>query len=293
MHGRARVLAEDRSELGEGAAVDPVTGALRWFDINGRRRVEYDFATGRTSAVDLPEMTSAGAAVDERAEMIFTQTGLWLRRRADGGLEKLVGIEDDRPGMRSNDGRTHPCGAFWCSTMALDKKEGAGAIYWFFKGELRLLYPGLTVGNAICFAADGSYAHFSDTPRGLLWKVATDPATGLPAAEPEVFLRADEGDPSGPDGAVLDGDGLLFSARWGGARVDVIDPAGRTVGAVATGGPNTTCPAFCGPGLSAIAIATARDELDEAQLRRFPDSGRTHFFEAGCRGRLDPPVLLG
>ncbi|WP_161992738.1 SMP-30/gluconolactonase/LRE family protein [Aureimonas leprariae] len=293
MQRRATILHDHRSELGEGAAVDPVTRQLRWFDINGKRRVEYDFATGGVSVAELPEMTSAGAAVDAASEMIFAQSGLWLRNRATGGLEVLAAIEADRPDLRSNDGRTHPCGAFWCSTMALDKTEGAGSIYWFFKGEVRTLYPNLTVGNAICFAEDGSYAHFSDTPTGKIWKVALDPSTGLPVAEPELFHQAGEDDPSGPDGAVLDRDGLLYSARWGGARVDVIDREGRTIGRIETGAPNTTCPAFCGEDLASLAIATARDELNAAQLLLHADSGRTHIIEAGCRGRLDPPVLLG
>lgn len=293
MQETAAVLSGHRCQLGEGIGVDAVTGGLRWFDIVGGAKVEYDFGTKMTTPVALSGMPSAGAAVDEATEMIFRRGGLWLRERRSGAMRRLAPIEADRPDLRSNDGRTHPSGAFWGSTMALDKAEGAGSIYWFFKGEVRTLYAGLTVGNAICFAADGSYAHFSDTPRGTIWRVATEPSTGLPRGDPRVFHQAGGDDPSGPDGAVLDRDGNLYSARWGGARVDVFGPDGALRRVIATGGPNTTCPAFCGPGLSWIAITTARDELGDAELRRHPDSGRTFLFDAGCRGRLDPPVRLG
>ncbi|RYE86396.1 MAG: SMP-30/gluconolactonase/LRE family protein [Hyphomicrobiales bacterium] len=289
----AGVLSEVAAVLGEGIAVNPMTGALAWFDIPSRKKLTHDFVTNMTTEEPLPEMGSAGAAVDADTEMVFLASGLWRRQRSDGALERLAAIESDRPDLRSNDGRTHPCGAFWCSTMALDKTEGAGSIYWFFKGELRQLYTGLTVGNAICFAEDGSYAHFSDTPRGTIWRVATDPATGLPIGEPEVFHQAVPGDPSGPDGAVLDRDGRLYSARWGGARVDIFDRDATLLGEIATGGPNTTCPAFCGPALSWLAITTARDELSLEELARHPQSGKTFIVDIGCRGRLDPPVRLG
>jgi sugar lactone lactonase YvrE len=293
MQFEAVVLSEFPADLGEGIAVDPVTGGLRWFDIVGRRKLAYDFVTKMTTVTGMPEMVSAGAAIDADSELVFLQSGLWRRDRVSGSLERLARIETDRPELRCNDGRTHPSGAFWCTTMALDKTEGAGSIYWFFKGELRQLYSGLTVGNALCFAEDGSYAHFSDTPTGTIWKVATDPSTGLPNGEPEIFHQTAADDPSGPDGAILDHDGRLYSARWGGARVDILGPDGAPLGSIATDCPNTSCPAFCGPDLSWIAITTARDELDAAELAQHPNSGRTLIVDIGCRGRLDPPVLLG
>lgn len=292
MTERMSLLDEAPALLGEGIGVDALTRRLRWFDIVGKTRLEFDEASGRTTRVPLAEMTSASASIDGRSELLFTQSGLWRRDLASGDASLVAPIEADRPDMRSNDARTHPCGAFWCSTMSLDQTEGAGSIYWFFRGEVRRLYSGLTVGNAICFAEDGSFAHFSDTPRGTIWKVATDPATGLPIAEREIFHQAAPDDPSGPDGAVLDRDGILYSARWGGARVDLIAPDGRTIGSLSTGAPNTTCPAFCGPDLSWLAVTSARDELDVEQLQAYPLAGRTFLFKLGCPGRLDPPVRL-
>lgn len=293
MQERAIVWSHDRSVLGEGIGLDAMTGRLRWFDILGRRRLSQEFGQDVTEARPIVGMPSAGAAIDATREMIFTETGLWIFDRKTNALgERIAAIEADRPDLRSNDGRTHPCGAFWGSTMALDQSEGKGSIYWVFRGEVRKLYGELTVGNAICFAEDGTYAHFSDTPRGTIWRVATDPATGLPDGEPEVFDQAAPDDPGGPDGAVLDRDGNLYSARWGGAEVKVFSPDGRLVRRIATGAPNTTCPAFCGPGLSYIAISSARDGMSEDELGRWPDAGKTFLFEAGCRGRLDPPLRL-
>lgn len=293
MQETAKVWSRDRAVLGEGIGLDGVTGRLRWFDILGRRRMSQDFDKDVTEAMSIAGMPSAGASIDATREMIFTETGLWIFDREKGALtERIAPIEDDHPDLRSNDGRTHPSGAFWGSTMALDQSEGKGSIYWVFKGEVRQLYTDLTVGNAICFAEDGTYAHFSDTPRGTIWRVATHPETGLPDGEPMIFNQAAEDDPGGPDGAVLDRDGRLYSARWGGSEVQVFEPDGRMIRRIATSAPHTTCPAFCGPGLSYLAITSAQDGMSPDDLAACPDAGKTFLFDAGCRGKLDPPIRL-
>ncbi|KQT64102.1 MULTISPECIES: SMP-30/gluconolactonase/LRE family protein [unclassified Aureimonas] len=293
MREKAKVWSHDQAVLGEGIGLDAMTGRLRWFDIVGGRRLAQNFDEGVTQALSIAGMPSAGAAIDETREMIFTETGLWIFDRERRALvERIAPIEDDRPDLRSNDGRTHPCGAFWGSTMALDQSKGKGSIYWVFKGEVRRLYTDMTVGNAICFSEDGTYAHFSDTPRGTIWRVATHPETGLPDGEPVVFDQAAPDDPGGPDGAVLDRDGFLYSARWGGAEVQVFSPDGRLIRRIETGAPHTTCPAFCGPGLSYLAITSARDGMSPEALAACPDAGKTFLFDAGCRGKLDPPIRL-
>ena len=289
----AKVWSHDRSRLGEGIGLDVTTGCLRWFDILDRRRVAQEFGQDVAESTAIAGMPSAGAAIDETREMIFTETGLWIFDRTRGKLgERIASIEADRPDLRSNDGRTHPSGAFWGSTMALDQSTGKGSIYWIFRGEVRRIYSDLTVGNAICFSEDGTQAYFSDTPRGTIWRVATDPDNGLPDGEPALFNQRADDDPGAPDGAVLDCDGYLYSARWGGAEVQVLAPDGGLVRRIATGAPHTTCPAFCGPGLSHIAITTARDGMTADDLAAFPDSGKTFLVDAGCRGRLDPPLRL-
>ena len=97
---------------------------------------------------------------------------------------------------------------------ARNEEKGAGAIYWFFKGELRTLYPGITIPNSICFSPDGAIAYFTDTATGRLMRVACDPATGLPAGEPEVFV--DSAGKGYVDGSVVDRRRRAVECRWGG-----------------------------------------------------------------------------
>ena len=92
--------------------------------------------------------------------------------------------------------------------MGKKAEPGAGAIYRYYQGELRQLYKGITISNAICFAPDGKTAHFTDTVTHRVMRVALD-ATGWPKGEPELFLDLTP-ETSGPDGAVVDAQGLFW-----------------------------------------------------------------------------------
>jgi sugar lactone lactonase YvrE len=68
------------------------------------------------------------------------------------------------PANRPNDGRADPQNGFWIGTMGKTHAPNAGAIYRYYRGELRRLFAGLTIPNAICFSPDGQSAYFTDTP---------------------------------------------------------------------------------------------------------------------------------
>lgn len=277
--------------LGEGPTYDPVEGALYWFDILGRRLLRQA-ATGEQPAVqDLPEMASAIAAVDAERQLLVTETGLHLRDRRTGRLTPHVAIEADVVATRSNDSRTHPSGAFWIGTMGKKAERGAGAIYWYRAGELRTLYPGITIPNSICFSPGGDVAYFTDTTEGVLWRVDCDPATGLPRGEPKTFVDR-RGVKGGIDGSVTDSDGVLWNAVWGIGRLDAYTPDGRLLRSYDLPARQTTCPAFFGPAADRIVVTSAREGLDAAALAADPQAGMTFILDVPVKGKHDPAVML-
>src|SRR5690606_26031481 len=124
--------------------------------------------------------------------------------------EMVAPIEADNPVTRSNDSRVHASGAFWVGTMGKSSEKGAGAIYWYRAGELRLLYPEISIPNSICFSPAGDIAYYADTGRNILYRVACDPETGLPTGEPAVLLD-ERGTVGGLDGSVCDRDGNIWN----------------------------------------------------------------------------------
>src|SRR5882724_2752296 len=179
-----KILGERHCHLGEGCTYDPATYTAWWFDIVERTLLQADLASGTVTEHALPMMASVVAFIDDQRQLLATENGLYVRDIADGRLALHVALEADNPVTRSNDGRVHASGALWIGTMGRKAEKGAGAIYWFGGSGLRRLYAGITIPNAICFSPDGATAYFTDTSKAILYRVAIDPANGLPTGAP-------------------------------------------------------------------------------------------------------------
>lgn len=273
-------------ELGEGPLWHPVRGALYWFDIVNRRMLSVE--GGEARQWDFPVMVSAAGWVDRDRLLIAGDRGLFLFNLETGESQELVALEADNPVTRSNDGRADPQGGFWIGTMGRKLEAGAGAIYRFYKGELRKLYGGITISNAICFAPDGRVAHFTDTVTHRVMRVALD-ADGWPKGKPEVYLDLTH-DPSGPDGAVVDAGGLFWLAQWGAGRVSAFAPDGTLVRHVAFDAPQTSCPAFGGADLTTLYCTTAWQGMDTTARAKYPLSGATFRAEGVAKGQMEHKV---
>ncbi|MEM8851203.1 MAG: SMP-30/gluconolactonase/LRE family protein [Pseudomonadota bacterium] len=274
--------------LGEGTLWHPERQQLFWFDITGKRLLSRD---GNTQLEwDWNEMVSAAGWVDRDTLMVVGESGFWRFDIRSGDREKLVDLNADDPETRSNDGRADPVGGFWIGTMGKQAEAGRGAIYRYFRGEVRQLYHDVTIPNAICFPPDGTVAYFADTAKGAVWRQAIDRA-GWPSGSAEVFV---DFSPVGldPDGAVCDADGNVWIAQWGAGRVACHGPDGQFLRAVSCGADHTTCPTFGGADLRTMFVTSATQGLDASSLTHQPGSGRTWAAEISVAGTAERRVVL-
>ncbi|WP_299141321.1 SMP-30/gluconolactonase/LRE family protein [uncultured Tateyamaria sp.] len=272
------VFDDQRCALGEGPIWHPERKALFWFDILGKAL----FAKGeRRQAWQFDEYVSAAGWVDHDTLLMASATGLWRFDICTGARDLVVGLEADNAVTRSNDGRADPQGGFWIGTMGVDAEAHAGAIYRYYRGELRRLFDRITISNAICFAPDGQTAYFTDTFSQRIQRVALD-ADGWPTGAPEVFidLRADG---LNPDGCVVDAGGNLWNAQWGVGRVACYDADGVFQRSIALPASQTTCPAFDG---TRMFVTSAAQGVDE------PQAGMTFEIEPGVMGQREHQVIL-
>ena len=285
------VLSDIACELGEGPTYDRHTDTLWWFDIVGRKLFEWPFSEGAARVHELPFMASVLARVDDENQLIAAEDGLYMRETSCGAFKLIKPLEADNAATRSNDGRVHPSGALWIGTMGKQAEDGAGAIYWYFKGELRQLYPKISIPNSICFSPDGAIAYFADTRTNRIMKVACDPATGLPKGEPELFFDND-GNRGWPDGAVCDADGNVWSARWGGNAIDTYSPAGERIHTIEMPASRISCPAFIGANADRMAATSAWQGIAEAKRAADPQAGFTFLVDIEVKGRFEPDVKI-
>ena len=276
-------------QLGEGPGYDPLTKTVWWFDIVTGRLFEKPLAGGEVEIHTLGQMASALAVIDKQLQLIATETGLFVRDRQTGHTTMHQPIEADNPATRSNDARVHPAGAFWVGTMGKTQK-GAGSIYWYRQGELRKLFSDILITNSICFSPDGRISYFADTGKNIIWRVDTDSETGLPMGEPAVFYQHRE--KGGVDGSVVDADGNLWNACWGGSCINVFSPAGKRIRSIEMPVRQPSCPAFVSEEGANIIVTTAYHEMSDVVRKSDPDAGKTYLVEIAGKGRFDPPVRL-
>lgn len=270
-------------DLGEGPLWHPQREQLFWFDITAQRMLSVDKRTQREWRFG--EMVSAAGWVDYDTLLIAGERDLFLFNLETEAVQTLVALESDNRATRSNDGRADPMGGFWIGTMGKKAEPGAGAIYRFFAGELRKLYSGISISNAICFAPDGRTAHFTDTVSRRVMRVGLD-AAGWPLGAPEVFLDL-TAQGLNPDGAVVDAAGLMWLAQWGAARVAAYAPDGGLVRTVQFDAPHTSCPAFGGPGLTTLFCTSALQGMDATSRATSPNAGMTFAAEGVAKGQAE------
>lgn len=274
--------------LGEGPLWHPARGQLFWFDIMGKRLLTRDADGPREWRFD--RHVSAAGWIDDDTLLVATETDLVRFSLTDGTAERLAALEADNPATRSNDGRADPQGGFWIGTMGKHAEPGAGALYRFCRGELRRLRAGITIPNATSFAPDGRTAYFADTAQHIVWRIALDP-DGWPLGEWQLFLDHRETGIN-PDGAVVDADGHLVVAEWGGSRLARYAPDGNLVQEFSLPVPQPTCPAFGGADLSTLYVTSARQGLPGDAMDAAPLSGQTLTLPTALRGQPEHRVIL-
>ncbi|ODT76436.1 MAG: hypothetical protein ABS76_31255 [Pelagibacterium sp. SCN 64-44] len=292
MNQTARLVFDCQCALGEGPIWHPGRQKLFFFDINAETLYSVRADGSLADQWLFNEIVAAAAIVDDETLLLATETGLKGFQIATGGLAPIHAIEADNPATRTNDSRVHPSGAFWIGTMDKGPAEAPlGALYHYRHGQLTTLKTDVAIPNATCFSPDGRIAYWTDTPTRRILKVATDPETGLPIGDWQLFADVSDG-PGYPDGAVVDAEGYLWNARWGGSCVVRHAPDGSVDRVVELPVSQVTCPAFGGPDLKTLFITTANKNMSPDQLAAEKIAGGLFAIDLDIAGLPEARVSL-
>jgi L-arabinonolactonase len=292
----ASLRVDARCTLGEGAVWCPRRRALLWTDIEGARLWLHAPLTGTTLSWPLPDRAGAFALCASGRVLLGLAKGLaFADVDAHTGpsalpVTRIVPVEPEEPRTRTNDGRTDRDGRFVFGTMneADGHVDRLGHVYQFSlaQGLRRLNIDGVSIANSICFSPDGRTMYFTDSIDGTIRQADYDSAAAR-VSRVRPFVRAEDAGGM-PDGSVVDAEGALWNAVWGGGRVRRYLPDGTFDREVIVAAPNTTCPAFGGPALTDLYVTSSRLEMDAAALARFPHAGGVFQAATGIRGLADP-----
>ena len=256
-----------QDQAGETPIWLPGERALYWADIEGNLVHRLEPATSWITA---------------------TKVGLAFWDDRTNAFSPIVDPEADRPDCRCNDGVVDRQGRFLVGTLnQADLNAPDGSLYRLdADGSLHKLDTHLAVANGIGLSPDGRTLYVTDMFHGRILAYDYDPAGGS-ADGRRVFVEVPP-EAGLPDGLIVDAEGCVWSAHWGGWRATRYDPDGRTEREIRLPVANVTCFAFGGDELAELYITTAWFGLTDAQRTEQPLAGDLFRVKTDVRGLVEP-----
>ena len=288
-------IVPSANDLGEGPLWNDRDGKLWWTDIHASRLHRYDPVSGAVETIATPERLCSYAFLPEKGPRILAafETGLAYFDVDTKSVEWIARPETLGSGRRFNDGRTDAQGRFWVGTLVENAaKAGAasGALFRFGRdGTLNQQANGVSISNSLCTSPDGRTLYFSDTPTKVIQAYDLDPDSGA-IANRRVFAEVSDGY---PDGAVVDEEGCLWSARWGAGEVVRHAPDGKIVSRLKVPARQVSCVAFGGPDRKTLFVTSAREGYDAAALAQDPEAGNLFVYQVDVAGQPVVPFNPG
>ena len=156
-------------------------------------------------------------------------------------------------------------------------------------GETVKQDDGICITNGPCMSPDGKTFYHTDTLAKTIWAYDVDADGDL--THKRVFAQV-EIENAWPDGSVVDSQGYLWTALWGGFGVLRISPDGEIVDKIALPAPNVTKPCFGGPNLKTLYFTTARKGLSDEDLAAYPEAGGLFAVDVDVAGQPQYEVRL-
>jgi sugar lactone lactonase YvrE len=278
------VTAAPQAELGERPVWDASSGCLIWVDINPGLVHRLD--PGGADQVIASAGVPVGAAAPRAAGgyVLAAADGFRLIG-ADGGAGPVLRPVGMPPNVRFNDGACDPAGRFWAGTAATDEQAGAGSLYRLDPdGSVTEVLRGVTESNGLGWNPAATVFYYTDSgeQQSRVRAFGFDLPTGTLGSEHDL-IRFAPGDGTA-DGLVVDADGCLWIAMWGGGCVRRYSADGELLGAYQVPVSQPTCPGFGGPGLDELFVTTAWQGLDSERRSAEPLAGHLLRARPGVRG---------
>jgi sugar lactone lactonase YvrE len=255
-------------ELGEHPIWDPRSGRVGWVDVFAGVLRWLDAVGVECWQFPAP----LGAAAMRRAGGVIAAAGDGIHfRDAQGRIDRepITGLLPE--GVRFNDAACDPAGNFVCGTTSLDGARGQGSLYRMSPdGEVETLASDIAESNGLAWSHDGHTLYYVDSGEPVVRRYRYDGAR-IPEREHDL-CSVSEGQ-GVPDGICVDADGAVWVGLWEGGALWRVSPQGELLDAVTAPVSRPTCPAFGGPGLARLFVATAWEGMDEPARSSEPWAG--------------------
>jgi sugar lactone lactonase YvrE len=287
-------IISSKDKLGEGCLWDAASQCLWWLDIARPTRIQrLNPVTGEHKVWTSPLLLTAIAKRKSGGFIVGGEVGVYGFDPVSGATTLFCSPEAEIPLNRMNDGSCDPQGRLWIGSMMqnigpegedLDITADTGKLFRVAAdASFETMESSVGVSNGPCWSPDGKIFYFSDSKNQIIYAYDFHGDNGSISNR---RVLNDSKDYGYPDGATVDAEGYIWSARWEGSCVLRIDPNGRIDRVVEIPATRVTCPVFGGADLDTLYLTTSRAHVDAATLARYSDQGGVFAFKPGMKGIL-------
>lgn len=288
MTGIPESICAVQAILGEGPIW--IADALWFVDIKRQKVHRFDPVTRTRDEWDAPRQVGWILPADDGTMLAGLQDGIYGFDPLSGAFTLYREVEADRPDGRLNDATTDPAGRIWFGTMDDGEKRVAGRFYRCARGEITDtgLEP-VAITNGPAVSPDGRLLYCTDT-LGKVIRVCDIGADGSVSGARD-FVRFGDAD-GHPDGPIVDAEGCVWSAQFGGWQALRFAPSGELLERVRFPVSNLTKLAFGGPDLRTLYATSAQLHLRPDALAAQPLAGNLFAFAAEVPGLPVTPARM-
>ncbi|SMD39087.1 Sugar lactone lactonase YvrE [Reichenbachiella faecimaris] len=278
----ATLYVEMQNQLGEGAIWNHETSEFWHIDIEGRQFFITNIQTQKQNTFDVDHRIGTIVPNDLGQAVVALQSGIFTYDFESNTQVLISNPLDTISNIRFNDGKCDPAGRLWVGSMGLDQKSNRASLYSLDQGLAKVQLDSITISNGIVWSKDQKTMYYIDTPDENVKAFDYDTTTGN-ISNGRVVIEI--GGIGFPDGMAIDSEGMLWIALWNGNAVGRWNPrTGEMIGKVNVPAHNITSCAFVGEDLDSLIITSARVDMSEEELVKYPLAGSLFVVVPGIRG---------
>ncbi|MCK6582441.1 MAG: SMP-30/gluconolactonase/LRE family protein [Anaerolineales bacterium] len=271
------LVFDGKATLGEGPAWDDKTQTLYWVDI-----IQKKIYDGIEVLAELDDFIGCLAPCTN-GHLILGKRASFVDFDPVTSRQTLLFALNEPATNRLNDGKCDPGGRFIAGTMDMNEKDPTGSVYSFDGTGARTLLHDVTISNGMAWSPDYKKFYHIDTPTREVKAFDYDLTSGE-ISNPRTAIRVPDS-LGWPDGMTSDTEGNLWIALWGGAAVSRWNPnTGQLLEQIQVSALHTSSCVFGGRNRNELYITSARMNMSEADLQKYPLSGGLFRVETKVEG---------
>jgi len=272
------------ANLGEGAIWNYKTHELYWIDIEGRQLNIYNPKSKINKVLKTESRIGTVVPFTEDEALIALENGVHKIDIQTGKSNLFTDMKSELLGSRLNDGKCDPSGRFWVGSMHLEQETGKANLYTITSENiLQKKIDSVTISNGIVWTSDKKTMYYIDTPTSTIKEFDYNNETGeISNGKIAVKIPIKFGF---PDGMTIDEENMLWVGMWNGNAVIRFNPkTGKVISKIEVPAHNITSCAFGGENLETLYITSARIDMTEEELIKYPLAGSLFSINPGVKG---------